>query len=286
MILVEKRANPLHLSLLSTIPFLLFLTRSRAGVLAYVVSWLVIVGFSLRHIRVTWMLRRRMKRMVWTCLAILIGVLVFSEMEDRTVSKLLRKTNQVEEDSRSLKQALTSSRQGLIGRCLFEFRRNPMLGSGFQVQQEHRELYRRRAISLYSAPIEKGILPLMVLGETGFVGFAVFVGFLFVFFGTCVRRRYIATATLFIVYLSTNMGEATFFAPSGGGGVMWLITLVGGFTIDMTVKHGNILFEEMRTRSLAISPIPVSPAIDDGNHCQKDSSSSMPQGIPSRGAFP
>ena len=73
----------------------------------------------------------------------------------------------------------------------------------------------------------------MVLGETGILGSITFVIFLIVFFVTCHQRHYTATLTLFAVYLSTNMAEATFFAPAGGGGVQWILMVVGGFVIDM-----------------------------------------------------
>ncbi len=41
------------------------------------------------------------------------------------------------------------------------------------------------------------------------------------------------TAALFTVLLATNMGEATFFSPGGSGGVLWTISIIGGYCIDM-----------------------------------------------------
>ncbi len=255
MILVEKRAVLLHVVLLATIPFLLYLTRSRAGVLAYSVSWAIILGYSLRHAQAPFRLRRRIKRLLWVGFLVLLLIAAYAEVRNQAISKLVRKTNQVQDDTRSLSEAVTATRRGLINRCLYEFMRNPMLGSGFQVQEEHRELYEKGRISIYSAPIEKGVLPLMVLGETGMLGGLAFFAFLVVFLGTCFRRRYIATASLFIVFFFTNMAEATFFAPSGGGGVMWLISVVGGFVIDMNVKNVQILTQSRD----AIAGTPHSP---------------------------
>ncbi len=239
MILVEHRVVPLHFLLLACIPFLLFLTRSRAGTLAYIVSWMIILGYSAQHTHSSLQLRKRIKRLLWISVSCLLTVAIVSESKNQAISKLVRKTNQIEGDVRSFSEAVTASRQGLISRCLYEFMRNPILGSGFQVQEEHRELYEKGMLSLYSAPIEKGILPLMVLGETGIVGELAFSAFLFTFIGTCLKRRYVATSTLFVVFFSTNMAEASFFAPSGGGGVMWLVTVVGGFIIDMNMKHNK-----------------------------------------------
>jgi hypothetical protein len=80
----------------------------------------------------------------------------------------------------------------------------------------------------------------MVLGESGLVGASLFILFLVVFFSTCHQKRYTATATLFIVFLTTNLAEATFFSPAGGGGVYWSLMVVGGFTIDMAVIAGRL----------------------------------------------
>ena len=33
------------------------------------------------------------------------------------------------------------------------------------------------------------------------------------------------------------MAEMTFFSPGGGGGIEWLVTVVGGFVIDLAAKN-------------------------------------------------
>ena len=40
------------------------------------------------------------------------------------------------------------------------------------------------------------------------------------------------TITLFTVFLVSNMGEATLFSPGGIGEILWMMGVVGGFTID------------------------------------------------------
>jgi hypothetical protein len=52
----------------------------------------------------------------------------------------------------------------------------------------------------------------------------------------CGARRFLASSTCFIVLLATNMAEATFFSPGGGGGVFWMICVGGGFVIDMMAR--------------------------------------------------
>ena len=127
-----------------------------------------------------------------------------------------------------------------------DFRCNPMFGMGFQVAEYTAEQIARSGGGLViSAPIEKGVLPVMVLGETGIVGAIFFAVFLISFYTATNRRRLYVTAAMFTVLLATNMGEATFFSPGGGGGVIWAISIIGGYCIDMTLakdrrSHANL----------------------------------------------
>ena len=65
------------------------------------------------------------------------------------------------------------------------------------------------------------------------------------FYSTCAKRQYYVTITMFSVLLVTNMGEATFFSPGGGGGILWMLCVVGGFTIDTVILHRSALEEEL-----------------------------------------
>ncbi len=230
----------LHLLLIICIPPMIFMTRSRAGLIAYIVSWFVLAFHFFPQIRVG--IQRRRRIVVWLFVGIvslaIIGMV--AEMQGQVVSRWLRKTDNLVEDHRALANAVTESRRVLIYRCMSEFSRNPLLGTGFQVVEEHVSAYHSGRLSLFSAPIEKGFLPLMILGETGISGAVFFVAFLFSFFAGCHQKGYVATSSLFLVYLSTNLAESTFFSPSGGGGVMWMICVLGGFVIDMTAKHRHM----------------------------------------------
>ncbi len=229
-----------HVLLILCIPPMIFMSRSRAGLLAYIVSWIVLAFHFLPRLQVSEERRKRIVTGLLTGFFILASVGTFMQIKNQALSRWIRKTDDVANDTRNLAEAITNSRSGLVARCLSEFKRNPWLGSGFQVMEEHRRAYQMRRISIFSAPVEKGILPLMVLGETGIVGFLFFAFFLFSFFSNCHRQGYVATSTLFLVFLSTNLAESTFFSPSGGGGVMWVICVLGGFTIDMVAKRRHL----------------------------------------------
>jgi hypothetical protein len=90
-----------------------------------------------------------------------------------------------------------------------------------------------------TAPIEKGLLPIMVLGETGIVGITCFIIFLMSFYSGAMRKKLYITMAMFTILLSTNIGEATFFSPGGMGGLLWTICLFGGYSIDLTLMQHN-----------------------------------------------
>ncbi len=234
MWLVERRWNPLHVALLLPIPVIAHMTGSRIALLTLIVSVFTCVLFCLPRASLSVKTKARFYIVVFLVLFASVLVAIVSESQNHTISSWIRKTDDVSSDERSLGDALTQSRQGAIAENLRDFRRNRLLGSGFQVAQRM-ALNSGRASSLFSAPIEKGLLPLMVLGESGIVGSFFFLMFLVSFFSTCQIKRYTATAILFLVFLTTNMAEATFFSPAGGGGVFWSLLVVGGFAIDMAV---------------------------------------------------
>ena len=98
---------------------------------------------------------------------------------------------------------------------------------------------------VFTAPIEKGVLPVMVLGETGIVGSIFFAFFVLSFLVTCMSRKLYITLTMFLLLLASNMGEATFFSPGGIGGVLYMISLVGGFALDSVLKSEKFQKEQM-----------------------------------------
>ncbi len=239
MLFVERRLHLLHLLLLAPIPIMIAMTRSRIGILTFCLLIFALTAYSLPRIQIQEKDRKHIHAMLFSFVAVFILILIVAEARRGSVSRLLRKTNDLAEDQRSLIDALTRSRQGKLRECIHDFRQNPLWGMGFQVIEDHPRLYQQGQISLFSAPIEKGVLPVMILGETGIFGVATFLFFLIFFYHDASRKGYIASLTLFSVLLGTNMAEATFFSPGGGGGLFWMFTVCGGFLIDMCLKTEN-----------------------------------------------
>ena len=215
------------------------MTKSRIGLLSFCMLVVILMFYCVPHIQLAEKERRKVKALLHFFAITFVAIAIFAEVRHGSVSRLVRKTNDLSEDSRSLIEAMTSSRKGKISECLYDFNLNPLWGKGFQVSADHPILFQQGKISFFSAPIEKSILPLMVLGETGVFGAIAFSFFLFMFYHDATVKGYVATMTLFSVLLVTNMAEGTFFSPGGAGGFFWMFTVCGGFLIDMSVKVAN-----------------------------------------------
>lgn len=238
MLFVVKKSNPLHIMLTLAGFMLLYMTRSRAGFFAMLTGILMLTSYLPSKMGRSTKLKKNMQSSMWLILSFILIAACVSEIRSSSMSRWLRKTDDVRKDDRTLTEAVTASRQGLIESSMYDFRLNPLFGKGFQVTQETAEMVRQAGTGfVISAPIEKGVLPIMVLGETGIVGALVFVAFLVSFYTTIARNRLYITVTLFTVLLATNMAEATFFSPGGMGGVLWAICVIGGYCIDVLIAQ-------------------------------------------------
>ncbi len=235
MLFVAQRKMVLHVLLIVAGLIELYMTRSRTGLFSCAVGLMMVLMYVAKQLQVSAAMKARIRRMVTTGIAVLIVAGVASEIANRSITKWIYKANyESDMNGVSFKEAVTSTRQGLIELGLDEFRRNPIFGMGFQVNFESYELYGGKGFVL-SAPVEKGLLPIVVIGEGGIAGAVAFIIFLFVFYTECSRRRLRVTIAMFTTLLATNIGEATFFSPGGIGGILWVFSVVGGFMIDSMI---------------------------------------------------
>ena len=237
MLFIERKFSWPHVILLGISPVMLYMTRSRTGLLAFVVMLFVVLVYCAKKIRIPDLLRQRLRPWVaFGCVLLVVGAVV-SEVRNGSLTAWIRKSTTEEA---TLGEAFMASRVGKIEENLQDFKRSPLLGSGFQVNYLSSYIIKthgKGGWGMFSAPVEKSVAPVMILGETGILGAIVFIGVLFAFYGGCIRKRYFVTMTLFTVFLATNMAEATIFAPAGAGGIEWIICVAGGFAIDLLVKY-------------------------------------------------
>lgn len=234
LLFVEEKFRWPHVALIVLSLPLLYKTRSRVALLTSLAALMMIYFYVPKHISLRPKIKRWLGSMLMVFGVLLVAGAVISEIHSDAMTRWLRKTEDVETDQRTLSEAFTASRQGLMEECMSDFRRNPLFGSGFQVSWYTAEYARSQGGLVLSSPIEKGILPIMVLGETGIVGEIVFIAFLISFFTAASNRRLYMSIAMMCVLLVTNLGEATFFSPGGLGGTLWIVCIVGGYALDMS----------------------------------------------------
>lgn len=236
MLFVVKRFSKLHMGILAVAPIVFFMTRSRTAMGTFVIAMLFLYFYVVGKVQIPARLKGRVRRLLNLFFIALMFGAVFAELKSNVLSRWILKTDDVDagQDS-SLAERVISSRLDSINRNLDDFRRNPLLGMGFQVDEQLVYAYQSGRASLISASIEKGNVFLAVLGETGIIGGGVFICFLISFYTTCISKRYLSLMTMFTCFLMSNMGECSFFSPTATGGIMWLCAGIGGFCIDLMV---------------------------------------------------
>lgn len=156
----------------------------------------------------------------------------------------MRKSGKDSEDnvSLSLTESLTASRMGLVEQGLANFRKKPLTGNGFQVSEEMKHMGRHDTAMLLSAPIEKGVLPIMVLEEGGLVGAFILLAFVISIYVKYSKLRLNCFLATFTVFIALNTGEASFFSTSGTGGILWSICFCA-LVLDVD-RHRRVLAEK------------------------------------------
>ena len=230
MVIIAERFDFMHILVLASALPMLFMTKSRTALLGIVVVALMLVFYVFPRVSLPLKIKRSLRGAMFSSMVLVAILAIGMEVSSGAMTRWFRK---VDIDERvSAAEALTNSRMGLIDKNMDDFALNPVLGKGFQTIEQHEALLKSGRITWYSAPIEKGVIPTMILGETGVVGFVVFLLFLMDFFVRCNRYGYVATVSLFVSLLMLNMSEASFFSPGGQGGAEWMLLVVGGYALD------------------------------------------------------
>ncbi len=245
MLFIERKFRWQHILMILLAFPLLYKTRSRVGLVTIGTAMSLVYFYLPRKIRLSPQAMSKLKQGMTIALLLVVSAMTVAEFKSGFVSKWIRKTDDVKGDNRSLAEAFTSSRARLVDENLEYFAMNPLLGMGFQVNFESDMYVKESKGLILSAPIEKGVAPLMILGETGIVGGFVFILFLISFYNGCQRRRLYITAVFFTIMLATNMGEATIFSPGGLGGELWMICVVGGFAMDNVLSLNKRMAERI-----------------------------------------
>ena len=218
-----RKWDPLYLLILACCPYLIYKTSSRTGMGAFILGMMFVVYLFMlaRGVGSRWK-QKAMSALMLIGFALFVVAVSMPKFREGAAKFALKTAG---EGAKVTKEGVISSRQGLIDKALWNFRKSPLLGNGFQVASDMKGMKVDGLV--LSAPIEKGVWVTAVLEETGVVGWLVFVSFLTVAIFSSVRKKaYMGAACLFVCTL-TNLGEFTFFSMSYTGGFTWAMVFVG-----------------------------------------------------------
>ena len=233
-----KKVDLLYMCMLLCCPYLVYLTSSRTGMGSFILGQLFVLWvFMNAH-----GLGSRWKSKVMTIAMMLLTLLLVAvTCMPSLQSKALKFATKFEKrDSKNMStEAIISSRRGLMDAALYNFKKSPLLGNGFQVSAEMKNR-KEKGLAVLSAPIEKGVWVVAILEEGGIFGFAIFAIFLVVSGWNLLMRRCYLSLSLFFTIIVSNMAEFTMFSMSGMGGFMWGMVFIGAAFDAIRIKQETL----------------------------------------------
>ena len=214
--------------LMLALAYQLFLTGSRTGMATALIGCgatlcLAYVTPATAHRRVRFYLSKlQLAGMGMAGFALMMFVNFFTGNSlGQKIGEFLNKYNRAEGASVA---GLFESRMPLIEQGYANYLTSPLTGIGFGTAYDAKFVEKA---TWYTAPTEKGFLPIAVLEETGLSGSAFFWAFVICFLIYLIRERNISGFGLFVTLLTANLGEMLFFSFGGAGGMCWFVVAAG-----------------------------------------------------------
>ncbi len=124
-------------------------------------------------------------------------------------------------------EKVTSTRAHLTEEQMYNFRRRPAIGWGFQVTPEVADLMQHTDGIPLTAPVEKGVWVTAILEEGGVIGEVIYCLYALIAFCLLMKRKAYMGATIFFMLHVSNLGEMTMFSMSGVGGMLYTLLFFG-----------------------------------------------------------
>ena len=237
-----RKVNWLYVCLLAICPYLIYKTSSRTAMFSFALICCLNVYLIMRarNIKSTWRTKVFSTAIICAILAV-AGVAAVPSFRDGVARYILKYDTNAKMEDVNFETAV-STRQTLMDTAMEDFRKKPILGNGFQVDERLLSfLDLKKGGLILSAPIEKGVWVTAVLQEGGLCGFvllvAIFINIVIVLF----KRHYYIGLSMFATLLLLNMGEFTMFSMSGMGGFIWAMVFVGVVLDESRIRHVNAM---------------------------------------------
>ena len=217
-----KKWDKFYLLLLILCPFLIYKTSSRTGMGVLIAGWGMVTFLIMKARGIGSKWKGKLLMAINDVIVIMaIAVVAVPSVRGKAVKYILKGGTG---DQEIRMEAVVSSRQGAIEVAKAGFKKNPLLGNGFQVSQEMVGQKRKGFVSYLSAPIEKGVWIYAIPEEGGVIGMIIFCVWLIVLFKLLIDRHAYIGASVFFAFIVSNLGEFSIFSTGYIGGFYWTLT--------------------------------------------------------------
>lgn len=236
--------NWIYIILLVCCPILIWKTSSRTAMGTFI-SGLLFSSYlfmKTRWVGNHW--KKKVMSVLWIGgIFFVIAILFSGLMRERAVEFLQKGKSEGGKSANVSIETIISSRKMLYDNAIKNFEKSPILGNGFQVSEEMETLKVRSFTSILSAPIEKGVWVSAILEEGGLIGFAIFCAVVWNILSKMIKYRGFITASVFLVFIVSNLGEFTIFSMSYVGGFMWALVFAA-VALDATRSRADFYAEQ------------------------------------------
>lgn len=234
-----KKWDKLYIALLFCSMYLDYKTSSRTGMGTLIagIGMVVFLALRARGLGRNWRGKLLMTLNILTIVAT-IAVIALPALRGK-VAQFALKYDRSGANNVTMEEVM-STRQGAIDNAMYNFRKKPWTGNGFQVSDEMEGQKRDGLLQYLSAPIEKGVWLYAILEEGGIPGMALFVGWLVVLFWLLITRHSYIGASVFFSFLVANLGEFSIFSTGYIGGFYWTLTFAATCLDVQRMKATNI----------------------------------------------
>ena len=232
-----RKMNWLYIALLVCCPLLIIKTSSRTAMASMLMSVLMVGGcvMKMKGIGVRW--RGKVKAMLGAGAVFAIVAICFSASVRQSIIGFAMKYGEEASAGDFSMEYAMGTRQFLIDAQLYNFKKSPYIGNGFQVSEEMAYTKTTSFKDLISAPIEKGVWVTAVLEEGGVIGFTILVLFFLVAILTMLQRGAYTGVTVLSALVVSNLAEFTMFSMSAMGGLFWALVFIGAAMDTARIKQ-------------------------------------------------
>lgn len=236
-----RKHSWIHDILLACAIFCLLKSSSRTGMGAMIAGW-GILGLAFLNAKG---LGARWKMAVLNLgggalLVFIVAALAVAPVRQKVLGFVLKYGGS---DAGAVQQMTTedilASRQGKLDSAIYNWRKSPAFGNGFQVSEDMKAI--KDFKSLLTAPVEKSTWIYAILEEGGTIGEIIFCVWLLVAVSLLKKRHaYIGLAT-FTGMIVMNLGEFNIFSMTYLGGALWALSFAGAVLDSQRYKLSRIL---------------------------------------------